>query len=98
MAKYKLILGTSPSLPADKRKDTTEKVGALITDAGGKIGEVKHRGLTKLAYPIAKATEMDLAVISFESPESAVGALRKELGKLDGVMRAMVIREEGVKG
>lgn len=96
MSTYRLILGTSSSLPAEKRNKTAEKVKDLITGAKGRVGEVRHRGLTKLAYPIAKETEMDLAVMLFEAPESAIKSLQKEFGKLNGVLRAMVIRE-GVK-
>jgi len=101
--RYQLILGTKPDLSADKREKILEKIRSLVADAGGKVSKVKRRGLTKLAYPIAKHTEMDLATIFFEVPGGPkahklgvgeIGLLQKKLVKMAGVLRAMVIRGE----
>lgn len=97
MAHYRLILGTKPDLSADRRKKISGKIKDLVTEAGGKIGDTKSRGLIKLAYPIEGSTEASFSTIFFNVPEARTGPLHKELVKIAGVLRAMIIRE-GVEG
>ncbi len=108
MPRYELILGLGPDLSAASQKKILEKAKSLISDLGGKVGEVKSKGLTGIAYPIGGSSEMLFASILFtfdqnkeaggDSGERSLGekidSLRKELGLSKGILRSLVIRRE----
>jgi ribosomal protein S6 len=98
MEMYRLILGTKPDLSAEKRKKVLASIKDLIADVGGKIEDTKSGGITKLAYPIEEFSEANFSTIFFSAPNGKVGPLHKKILKISGILRAMVIRGEGVKG
>jgi len=92
--KYELILGLKPDLSADKQKKILEKVKKLIADAGGKVEEVKSRGLTKLAYPITGFAEASFTTIFLAVPGEKIKSLQKEVKQIKEILRMMFVREE----
>lgn len=104
MQRYELILGLKPDLSADKQKKILAKIKNLIADANGNVEEVKSRGLTKLAYPIAGFTEASFTTIFFvipgEGPEAhqplagKIKSLQKEVKQIKEILRMMFVREE----
>lgn len=97
MSQYRLILGLKPDLSAERREKVLAKIKALVAEAEGKLEDTKSRGLVKLAYPIAGSTEANFSTIFFDVPDERINPLHKELVKIAGVLRAMIIRGEGVK-
>jgi ribosomal protein S6 len=108
MGRYELILELEPDLSAARQKKILDKAKNLITSLGGKVNEVKSRGLTNLAYPVGGSHEAVFTHIplSFDQEKGVSGrskdlplgekisSLQKELQLVKGILRLMVVRGE----
>lgn len=108
MAQYELILGLRPDLSASKQKKILEKIKDLVSDASGKVEEIKSKGLARLAYPVTGFTEAYFTTIffTFEQGEKAsersersipgekIKYLQKELKSIEEILRMMFLRKE----
>ncbi len=94
MRDYELVLIINPQVEDEKVPQVLEKVGHLITDKGGAVGEVTPWGRRKLAYPIKKRLEGYFVVAKAKMDPANVGELENQLRLSEDFLRHLVVKVE----
>lgn len=80
-----------PLLPDNVRKNVQEKIGALVTSAGGKIVDKEVWGKRYLAYPIKHHTEGYYTIYQLELPLDKIKGIKREFGLMSEILRYLLI-------
>lgn len=97
MNKYELAVVVNAKLADDARAETFDKVKGLIERFGGQITGVDEWGRKKLAYEIDKMTEGFYSFIHFESESTAPAEIEKRIRIMDGVIRYLIVKDDGIR-
>ena len=97
MNKYELAVVVSAKLEDDARTSVVEKVKSLIARVGGTVTSVDEWGKKLLAYEIQKTNEGYYYFIKFTSKPEAPVALEPEMRIVDGVLRYLILKDEGIE-
>jgi len=89
--KYELMMIIKPLLPDNVRKTVQDKMGSIITSAGGKILSKEVWGKRYLAYPIKKHTEGYYTIYQLELPASKIKGIKREFGLMSEILRYQLI-------
>ena len=97
MNKYELAVVVNAKLADDARAETFDRVKGLIERFGGQITRVDDWGRKKLAYEIDKMTEGFYSFIHFESGAEAPAEIEKRIRIMDGVIRYLIVKDNGLE-
>lgn len=89
--KYELMMIIKPLLPDNVRKNVQEKIGSLISKAGGKIVSKDVWGKRYLAYPISRHTEGYYTIYQLEVPTDKISGIKREFGLINEIIRYLFI-------
>lgn len=90
---YEVTFILNPALPDEELTAQTERVSALIANAGGDIVEIHPwGGKRRLAYPIQHHRDGYYVTTKFRTTSSAAHGLDAQIKLNDNVMRHLVIR------
>lgn len=93
---YDLVVILDPEITAEEQEKLLSKIKKFITDAEGKVSEVKEWGKKQLAYLISKKetglfVELKVALASESAP-----FLRQKLQTEEKILRYLLVVEERV--
>ena len=91
MRLYELTLIIDSSLDESTIQTEIEKIETRITESGGKIHQLKHWGLKRLAYAIKKHTQGYYVFFLFEANPGLTGEIEKNLKLSENVLRYLSI-------
>ncbi|MBQ7678783.1 MAG: 30S ribosomal protein S6 [Butyrivibrio sp.] len=97
MSKYELALVLNAKVDDEARTSTVDKAKALIERFGGQITDVEEWGKKRLAYEIDKMTEGYYTFLHFEAETTAPAEIERRVRILDGVIRYLVVKDDGVQ-
>ena len=80
-----------PLLPDNVRKNVQDKIGSLVTTAGGKIVGKEVWGKRYLAYPIKRHAEGYYTIYQLELPAEKIKGIKREFGLLGEILRYQLI-------
>lgn len=101
MRNYELTFILSAGLAKDDQDKTLTKIKKLVTDANGKIGEIKEWGKHELAYPVLPATrhgqrekEGFFFTIFLELEGKETKSLENKIKVEEDLLRYLLVRKE----
>jgi len=80
------------SVEESVRVGLVERVGAIVKEGGGTMGEAAHWGRRPLVYPIDHHSEGVYSFLRFEAGPEVVAELDRVLSITDGVLRFKIVR------
>ena len=83
-----------PEFKAEEQEKLLSKVKKIITDAEGKVSEVKEWGKKELAYLIAKKGFGIFVEIQFNAPAKLAPSLRQKLQLESNLLRFLLIADK----
>jgi len=89
---YELIFIVHPEVAEDVLAATVEKVGRLISDAGGQVLQTDKWGKRRLVYPIRKVREGYYTLMRLTLKPRAIPELERNLRLIEPVIRHLVVR------
>lgn len=91
MRQYEVML----ILPAEADESVVgtavDRIGKVISDAGGEVGKIDRWGRKRFAYEIGKQAEGYYVVIEFQADPTALSELDRTLLLADEVVRFKVV-------
>ena len=75
-----------------KIDNTTSGITKIIADTGGVVGEIKHWGKRKLAYPIKKFSEGNYVLTNFQLQPASSKELEAKLQISEDILRHLLVR------
>jgi len=94
MRDYELVTIISPEVDEEGIARIRDEVNKFITDKNGIVGEVKHWGKRKLAYPLKKFMEGNYVLTRFELEPELVKEVETKIRGLEEVLRHLVVKVE----
>ena len=94
MRDYELVTIISPEVDEEGIARIRDEVNKFITDKSGIVGEVKHWGKRKLAYPLKKFMEGNYVLTRFELEPELVKEVETKIRGLEEVLRHLVVKVE----
>jgi len=89
---YELALIADSSVEEAVREGLIERVGSIVKEGGGTMGEAAHWGRRSLVYPIDHHVEGFYSFHRFEAGPDVVAELDRVLSISDGVLRFKIVR------
>lgn len=93
---YDLVVILDPEIKAEEQEKLLSKIKKFISDAEGKILEVKEWGKKQLAYPVSKKETGLFVEFSFSFPSQSAPFLRQKLQTEEKILRYLLVVEERV--
>jgi small subunit ribosomal protein S6 len=91
---YETTFILKPELSEGECKKAVEKVVGMIKDAGGKVHNIEHWGVRRLAYPIQRKTNGYYAFIEFSAMSEFIENLERNYRYDDNVLRYLTVKLE----
>ena len=91
---YETTFILTPDLPEGEHRQAVDKYVKLIKDNGGKVHNIEHWGMRKLAYPIEKKSSGYYAYVEFNADGDFIGKLDQTYRYDDQVIRFLTVRLE----
>lgn len=89
---YELALIADSSVEESVREGLIERVGSIVAEGGGTMGEAAYWGRRSLVYPIDHHVEAVYSFHRFEAGPEVVAELDRVLSISDGVLRFKIVR------
>lgn len=87
MRNYETVFILNPVLSDDQMKDTVDKFIKVLESTDGKVINLEHWGLKKLAYPIQHKTTGFYNLVEFSATPETIATLETEFRRDESVMR-----------
>ena len=95
MNKYEAMYVITPELEDEAVKGIIEKYTGIITANGGEIEKVDEWGRRRLAYPINYKPEGYYVLPTFAAASELPRELERNLNNDEGILRFLVVRQNG---
>ena len=89
---YETTFILTPELPEGEHRQSVDKYVNLIKENGGKVHNIEHWGLRKLAYPIERKTSGYYAYVEFSGPGDFIDKLEQTYRYDDSVIRYLTVK------
>jgi len=94
MNNYEVMYILKADLDEAARKDSIEKINAVVTDNGGEIKNVDEKmGLRDLAYPIKEQAKGYYVVVKMSADKKALSEFERLIKLNANVLRYLVLAE-----
>jgi small subunit ribosomal protein S6 len=94
MEKYELLYILPAKYTDAEIKGLAEKIGGIVTGAGGKIAETHDLGRRRLSYPIQHVRQGHYVLVHFEAETPVVGKLNETFRLSTDILRHLIIRRD----
>ena len=94
MRDYELTVVFSPEISDEDLPAEIEKLGQLIAQKGGVVGETNRWGRRRLAYPIKSYKEGNYVLTNLKMDASAATELDANLQGVDQIIRYLLVRPD----
>ena len=94
MKNYELLTVFKPNLDAEEVDKAVERLGALVSELGGKVESTDKTGRKKLAYDIQKMSEGFYYFIQFDAAAEVPAELEQSVRIMDNVLRFLCVRKD----
>lgn len=92
---YELVVILDPDVVAKEQEELLSKIKKIISDSEGQVIAVKDWGKKEFTYPISKRKAGLYHVINFSLPASTTLSLKQKLSSEEGILRYLLIVDEG---
>ena len=92
LREYEMVVIINPELDEAKIDTTLNVMTKVIADTGGVVGDIKHWGKRKLAYPIKKFSEGNYVLTNFQLQPAYSKELEAKLQISEDVLRHLLVR------
>ncbi len=90
MKTYEMLYILDTAAADDAKEAIANKLGDVVTSAGGNVVSVDKWGVKKLAYPINYKTEGDYVLMTFDAEGSVVKELDRVAGLYSEILRRVI--------
>ena len=90
---YELVVILDTEVSADGQEKLLAKIKKIITEAEGKVSEVKQWGKKELAYPIKKRKMGDYYLLEIILPAEKVSVLGPKFLLEEGIIRFLMVNK-----
>ena len=94
MRDYELTVVFNPEISDEDLPAEIEKLGQLISQKGGVVGETNRWGRRRLAYPIGNYKEGNYVLTTVKMDAGAAQDLDATLGSVDQIIRHLLVRPD----
>jgi len=94
MEKYELLYILPAKYTESEAKVLTDKIGGIVTAAGGTIGATHDLGKRKLAYPIKSLRNGHFILVYFEAETSVIAKLNETFRLSTDLLRHLVVKRD----
>jgi len=91
---YDLVVILDPEIKAEEQEKLLSKIKKFITDAEGKVSEVKEWGKKQLTYLISKKETGLFVELNLSLPSESAPFLRQKLQTEEKILRYLLVVEE----
>lgn len=92
--KYDLVVILDPEKTSEEQEKLLAKIKKVITDAEGKVSEIKQLGKKDLAYPVLKRKTGIFVEIEFDSPSASTAAITQKMRLEESILRYLLVNSE----
>ena len=89
---YETTFILNPELSEGEHKQAVDKIVQLIKSDGGKVHNIEHWGMRKLAYPIERKTNGYYAYMEFQAMGEFIEKLERNYRYDDQVIRYLTVK------
>lgn len=89
---YETVFILTPELSGDGHQKAVDKFVQMIKDNDGKIHNIEHWGVRKLAYPVKRKTNGYYVYIEFEGKPEFIAELEQNYRYDDTVLRYLTVK------
>jgi len=93
MSDYEMVVIVSPEIGEEEKPKVIDKLGQLISDKEGTLGETKQLGKKRLAYPIKGFVEGDYVLTQFKLEPKFVKELDDNIKDSAEIIRSLIIKK-----
>jgi len=97
MKNYEYTYLTRSDMPEENAKALQDKLSELVTAKGGVVAEIAKSYRKRLAYPIRKQDSAYVNTILFSAPPENMPDFKKKTGKMEEILRGLIIIREPEK-
>jgi ribosomal protein S6 len=94
---YEIAYLISTKIEPEKVKEIQKEMIAILRKHEGKIEEEVPALKRSLAYPIKKEKEAFLVSLTFWMPASRIKNFKKEIEKIEGILRYLIVKKKAPK-
>lgn len=91
---YDLVVILDSEIKTEEQEKLLSKIKKIVSDAEGKVSEVKEWGKKQLAYPVSKKETGLFVEIKFSLPTQSTPFLRQKLQIEEKILRYLLVVEE----